>query len=80
MILGGGRDGVEVFIVAFDDPLVGEEGLELFDMFWVWLSFREMGEPVRSAFIWLDKTLTWFTDVLRRFINVVRRRVNVLNP
>ena len=39
-----------------------------------------MGEPVRSAFIWLDNTLTWFTDVLRTFINAVRRRVNVLNP
>jgi hypothetical protein len=31
----GGGDGVEAFIAALDDPLVGKEGFELLDMFWM---------------------------------------------
>ena len=31
----GGGDGVEVFMAAFDDPLVAEEDFELLDMFWM---------------------------------------------
>jgi len=48
-----GEDGVEVFIASLDGPLVGEEGLDLFDMFRILLvRFGEIQEPIRSAVVW----------------------------